>query len=189
MNTSSSRAERRRKSGGRHKRSPWRNNPPSLRFALRFFVFLGMLALLANSGVAAALTQSVTTLVAHMSHALLVAAGSPVRLVADTISGGSAAVRVTSECSGVDLMAFVLAAIMAFPAPLRAKMTGGLAMILIIVCVNTLRVASLYALAAYRPDLFDVAHHYLWQALLIVVTVSAWSLWAARLSDSAGATS
>ncbi len=184
MNTSSSRAERRRKSGGQHKRWPWRNDSPSLRFALRFFVFLGVLALLANSGVAAGLTQSVTTLVAHMSHAVLVAAGSPARLVANTISGSGAAVRVTSECSGVDLMAFVVAAVLAFPAPLRAKITGASTMILIVVCVNTLRVASLYALAAYWPDLFDVAHHYLWQALLIIVAVSAWSLWAARVNQS-----
>jgi len=155
-----------------------------VRFVLRFSLYLVCFGLLAALGITAPLTRAITTVVVHTSHSLVTLVDGSVQLAAGTIRGGTTAVRVSSECSGVDLMAFLLAAVLAFPASIQARLAGGAAMIIAIICTNTLRVASLFAIARYQPDLFDVAHHYLWQAILVVLAVGGWSWWAVTVGRS-----
>jgi len=85
-------------------------------------------------------------------------------------------VAVTSECSGTDVLALCLAAILACPVPWRARLAGATGGIALVLALNTLRIATL-GRAAASPALFPALHLQVWPAILILVTsgyVFAW---------------
>ncbi len=76
---------------------------------------------------------------------------------------------VTLDCSGADVMALCLGVTLAYPVAWRARLAaaaGGLALIL---ALNTVRIATLFA-AAPSPALFPALHLYIWPAALVLVT-------------------
>ena len=85
-------------------------------------------------------------------------------------------VAVTADCSGTDVLALCLAAILAFPVPWRARVAGAAGGLALVLALNTLRIATL-GRAAASPALFEVLHLQVWPAILILVTagyVFAW---------------
>ena len=88
----------------------------------------------------------------------------------------SAPVAVTSECSGTDVLALCLAAILACPVPWRARLAGAAGGIALVLALNTVRIATL-GRAADSPALFEVLHLQVWPAILVLATagyVFAW---------------
>jgi len=85
-------------------------------------------------------------------------------------------VAVTAECSGTDVLALCLAAILACPVPWRARLAGATGGIALVLALNTLRIATL-GRAAASPALFQTLHLQVWPAILILATsgyVFAW---------------
>ncbi|HSB61421.1 MAG TPA: exosortase/archaeosortase family protein [Vicinamibacteria bacterium] len=85
-------------------------------------------------------------------------------------------IAVTSECSGTDVLALCLAAILACPVPWRARLAGAAGGIALVLALNTLRIATL-GRAAASPALFQALHLQVWPAILILATsgyVFAW---------------
>jgi exosortase/archaeosortase family protein len=96
---------------------------------------------------------------------------------ADYYAGSPAApIAVTSECSGTDVLALCLAAILACPVPRRARLAGAAGGIAFVLGLNTVRIATL-GLAAASPALFQALHLQVWPAILVLATagyVFAW---------------
>ena len=87
-----------------------------------------------------------------------------------------APISVTADCSGTEVLALCLAAILAWPASWRMRLAGALGGITLILTVNTFRIGTL-GLAAASPALFDALHLQIWPAILVLVTtgyVFAW---------------
>jgi exosortase/archaeosortase family protein len=85
-------------------------------------------------------------------------------------------VAVTSECSGTDVLALCLAAILACPVSWRARLAGAAGGVALVLALNTVRIATL-GRAAASPALFQTLHLQVWPAILILVTagyVFAW---------------
>lgn len=85
-------------------------------------------------------------------------------------------VAVTPECSGTDVLALCLAAILACPVSWRARLAGAAGGVALVLALNTVRIATL-GRAAASPSLFQTLHLQVWPAILIVVTagyVFAW---------------
>jgi exosortase/archaeosortase family protein len=82
-----------------------------------------------------------------------------------------APISVTSECSGTDVLALCLAAILAWPASWRARLTGAAGGIALILTLNTLRIGSL-GRAAASPALFETLHLQVWPAILVLATAA-----------------
>ena len=85
-------------------------------------------------------------------------------------------IAVTSECSGTDVLALCLAAILACPVPWRTRLAGAAGGIALVLALNTVRIATL-GRAAASPALFEALHLQVWPAILILVTsgyVFAW---------------
>jgi exosortase/archaeosortase family protein len=85
-------------------------------------------------------------------------------------------VAVTLDCSGTDVLALCLAAVLACPAPWRARLAGATGGIALILALNTLRIATL-GRAAVSPALFQALHLQVWPAILVLATsgyVFAW---------------
>jgi exosortase H (IPTLxxWG-CTERM-specific) len=88
--------------------------------------------------------------------------------------------EVRDGCNGVNVVLLLWAAILAYPSNLKWKFTGlagGLAAIQIL---NLFRLISLYYLGQYSPPLFEFAHLYLWETLIIIDAIVVFGIWSKR---------
>lgn len=93
------------------------------------------------------------------------------------------AVNIRNGCNGVEAMVIFLAAVVAFPAPWRARGIGLLLGVLVIQAVNLVRVIALFLTGAYFPAWFDSSHTVIWQGLVILTAVLLWIYWARRFAS------
>lgn len=99
----------------------------------------------------------------------------------------AAPISVTLACSGTEVIALCLGAVLAYPAPWRARLSGAALVVAAILGLNTLRIGTL-GLAAGDPQWFNVLHLYLWPAGLILATSGAVFAWMRHADRSAHAT-
>src|SRR4029450_8635971 len=85
-------------------------------------------------------------------------------------------IAVTLECSGTDVLALCLAAILACPVPWRARLAGAAGAVALILGLNTVRIATL-GRAADSPAFFRALHLQLWPAILVLATASYVFAW------------
>lgn len=81
----------------------------------------------------------------------------------------TARISVTADCSGTDVLALCLAAILAWPASWRARLAGAAGGIALILTLNTARIGTL-GRAAASPALFEALHLQIWPAVLVLAT-------------------
>jgi exosortase/archaeosortase family protein len=81
----------------------------------------------------------------------------------------TAPIAVTLECSGTDVLALCLAAILACPVAWRLRIAGALGAFAFVMALNTVRIATL-GLAAASPAVFDALHLQVWPAILLVAS-------------------
>ena len=123
---------------------------------------LGLFALLRTPWVEQRLVLPVTQLQAQAS---------------DYYAGPSRApIAVTLECSGADVLALCLAAILACPVSARARLAGTAGAVAFVLGLNTVRIATL-GRAAAEPALFRALHLQVWPAILVIATAGYVLLW------------
>jgi len=86
-------------------------------------------------------------------------------------------VSIEPGCNGVEAMIVLLAAIIAFPAPLLYKLKGLLAGFVAIQALNLARIISLFYLGLWNATLFEWAHLYIWQALIMLDALIVFLVW------------
>jgi len=96
-------------------------------------------------------------------------------MLANTKTGFS--VTILAGCTGIEAMIVLIAAMLAFPAPWKHRALGIAAGIVLIQALNLLRVISLFFLGQFDRDLFNWAHLYAWQALIMLDALVVWILW------------
>jgi exosortase H (IPTLxxWG-CTERM-specific) len=161
----------------------WRKNRRELLFLVLFVVFLGgSFTLISVNWVNDHVIEPFTGGVARVSGATLDLLGQDVRMQGTIIRGKRFAVNIRNGCNGVEAMLIFLAAVLAFPAPWRARLLGLVIGIVAIQAVNLIRVVALYLTGAYFPSWFDASHTVIWQTVVILFSVLLWILWANRLA-------
>jgi len=95
------------------------------------------------------------------------------------------AVSIEAGCNGVEATIVLLAAMFAFPAPWRRKLLGFAAGVVAVQGLNVVRVISLFYLGQWDMQLFEWAHLYVWQALIMLDVLVVWLVWV-RLLPRAG---
>ena len=93
----------------------------------------------------------------------------------NTVSGFG--VSIEPGCNGIEACIVLFAAIMAYPASWRHRLMGIVAGFAAVQGVNVLRVISLFYLRQWRTDVFNFAHEYLWQGLIMLDVLVVWLLW------------
>ncbi len=83
---------------------------------------------------------------------------------------------VNSSCSGADVMALCAGVLLAYPAAWGRRIAGAALGIGVILALNAVRIASLYAVASSRETL-DLLHLYVWPAILTLATVAFVFAW------------
>jgi exosortase H (IPTLxxWG-CTERM-specific) len=86
-------------------------------------------------------------------------------------------ISVEAGCNGVEACIMLAAAVFAYPAQLRAKMTGLLVGSVAVQLLNLVRIISLFYLAQWSAPAFEFAHLYLWQALIMLDVLVVWLVW------------
>lgn len=89
-------------------------------------------------------------------------------------------VAVGFACTGADVMALCLGAVLAYPARWRARGVAALLGLALISVVNTARIGTLSAVV-HRRELFDLLHVYVWPAILIVLVTLFAVAWMRRV--------
>lgn len=86
---------------------------------------------------------------------------------------------VARGCDALEPSAIFLAALLAYPARPRQRVAGAAVGVSILAAANVVRIASLYAVGAHRPDVFETVHLEVWQLGFIALSVLLWIAWAA----------
>ena len=151
-----------------------------LRFFILFIVILVTLF-------AAELTQPVQSAVVlpwsaalvHISAGLITLFDSHVaafgKILQNTTNGF--AVSVEAGCNGIEAAIVLIAAMLAFPAPWKHRVIGILAGLSAVQVLNIVRVISLFYIGQWNMKVFEWAHLYLWQALIMLDVLIVWLVW------------
>ena len=86
-------------------------------------------------------------------------------------------VSIEPGCNGVEACIVLFAAVLAFPATWRHKLIGLTVGLLAVQALNIVRVISLFYLGQWNTQVFNFAHEYLWQALIMLDVLIVWLLW------------
>ena len=157
---------------------------PNTESVTRFFlVFLSVQAVLFGmemlAPVQAAVVQPWTGLVASASAAIIQffdpSAISHGRVVQSAQSGFG--ISIEPGCNGVEAAIVLLAAVLAFPSSWKMKLWGLGLGFMAVQGVNLLRVVSLFFLGQWNLQVFEFAHLYMWQALIMLDVLIVWLLW------------
>src|SRR6185295_11702888 len=92
------------------------------------------------------------------------------------------------DCSGIDVLALCLAAILASPVSWRSRLAGSAGAIAFVLGLNTIRIATL-GRAAASPELFRTLHLQVWPAILILATASYVVAWMRAVVTATGPSS
>ena len=94
------------------------------------------------------------------------------------------AVSVEAGCNGIEAAIILIAAMLAFPAPWKHRVIGIVAGLAAVQVLNIVRVISLFYLGQWNFKLFEWAHLYLWQALIMLDVLIVWLIWIRSLPPS-----
>ena len=97
------------------------------------------------------------------------------------------AVSIEAGCNGVEAGLILISAMLAFPAPWKARLVGILVGNLTVQALNLLRIISLFYLGQWDETLFEWAHLYVWQALImldVLVVFLVWLRWLGKQEAS-----
>ena len=98
------------------------------------------------------------------------------------------AVSIEAGCNGVEATIVLVAAILAFPASWPRKLAGLAAGIVAVQGLNVVRVISLFYLGQWNFEVFEWAHLYVWQALIMLDVLVVFLIWVRTLPRDDGAT-
>lgn len=107
-----------------------------------------------------------------------VAPAEAVAAVQNHIRSNTADLEIVRGCDGAGALFLVVAAVLAFPAPIKNKCVGVLSSIALMYFLNLLRICSLYFIIAYHPAWFTAVHVYLAPTLIIVLACLFFAWWA-----------
>jgi len=97
-----------------------------------------------------------------------------------TLYSSGAAIDIRRGCEGFEVVIILAAAMLAYPMSWRSKWLGIVAGSVFIYVLNLVRIVSLYYVATYKQDIFDVMHLTMWQSALILLALGFFVFWIQR---------
>lgn len=163
-------------------RSLWRR--PDTRFLLLFLVILGVsFTVVALQSVNDAFVVPYTALIARASGVILRLFGESATVSGCVVSSPRFAVTIFNGCNGLITSLIFVSGVLAFPARWPAKVIGVAGGLLAIQLINMVRIVSLFYVGIFFPSLFNDAHIYIWQSVVILAGVGLWIGWAHFFAD------
>jgi len=179
--------------GRKHRRSPqksqrdrsFRAGPPStarkrpvLRFVLTFlFLMTAFYGITSMSWYQDGLFPRYLNLNADVSAMLLRWSGEEAHAADQDVRSPRMALSIRAGCDAIEPSFMFAAAILAFPAALKAKLIGVVVGVTALLLLNFVRIISLYYIGIHAPRWFETAHVDLWQPAYIIIALACWILW------------
>ncbi len=158
---------------------------PGNRLALGFAVrFLGLVLLLSATARLDLVLADGAASRALTHGSASVAAGTLSLFGAEVVRNGnvliyrSAAFKIIDECTGIDVMGLLLAAMLAFPSTWRHRAIGIALGIPILLVLNLIRIITLVLVGAASMTALDYGHVYVWPVIILTVALGLWLQWA-----------
>lgn len=151
-------------------------------FLVRFFAFLLVFYVIISIGpvdrrVITPFTEGLTA----VSASILNAMGENVHRSGTLIVGGNFAVDIKNGCNGIEAMLFLVAAMLAFEAPIKMRLAGLLMACAGVQLLNLVRIVTLFLLGRHRREWFEAFHLAIWQSVIFGAAVLMFVLWTARV--------
>ncbi|NNF05570.1 MAG: archaeosortase/exosortase family protein [Candidatus Eisenbacteria bacterium] len=115
---------------------------------------------------------------AQAAGGLLQILGKSVVTNGSNISSPEYSIAVRNGCDAAEPIGLFLSAVVAFPVAFRKRLMGAVAGIVLLLALNTARIASLYWVGAEIPGSFDFFHGTLWPICILLLAGGAWLFWA-----------
>jgi exosortase H (IPTLxxWG-CTERM-specific) len=161
----------------------WQRNRRELTFLILFVVLLGGgFTLISINWINDHAVEPFTAGIARLSGGVLHLLGQDVSMNGTVIRNPHFAVNIRNGCNGIEAMLIFLAAVLAFPASWKSRLTGLVLGILAIQVINLVRVVALFLTGVYFPKIFDTSHTVIWQTIVILFGVLLWIFWANRFA-------
>jgi exosortase H (IPTLxxWG-CTERM-specific) len=156
---------------------------PDTRFIILFLAILGMtFTVVALRPVNDTVVIPYTAFIARVSGIVLRFFGESATVAGCLVSSPRFAVTIYNGCNGLITSLIFMAGVLAFPARPVAKLIGVAGGLLAIQIINMVRIVSLFYIGIYLPHLFNDAHIFVWQSLVILAGVALWVIWANRVA-------
>ncbi|NEX19525.1 exosortase H [Thiorhodococcus mannitoliphagus] len=161
----------------------------------RFFLIFTLLVVVPFAAELTPIVQSVfvmpfTSVIARASALLMQAWDAEVlaqgKIIWDASSGF--AVSIEAGCNGVEAGIVLLAAMLAFPATWQEKLAGITVGLVTVQGLNLIRIITLFYIGQWNQTLFEWAHLYIWQALIMLDVLVVFLLWLRWLSKREAST-
>ena len=161
----------------------WQRNRREVTFLVLFLLLLGgSFTLISVNWVNDHAIEPFTAGIARVSGAVLDLMGQNISQQGTVLRSPRFAVNIRNGCNGVEAMLIFLAAVLAFPASWKSRLTGLTLGIVAIQAVNLIRVVALFLTGIYFPRIFDTSHTVIWQTIVILFGVLLWIFWANRFA-------
>lgn len=124
---------------------------------------------------------------AWVAHGILNGLGFATHLDRTLISSADFSIAVRRGCDGLEPAALFASAVLAFPAPWRARLVGILLGTAILLALNVLRIVSLFGIGVIARPFFAKAHLEIWPLVFILAAMllaAAWIRWVRRTPAS-----
>lgn len=161
--------------------------PQTLRTRMRRFLIVFPICLIAGFALllapfAQSTVTGFTVGVVRICAKLVSMCGGRVIAVHDVLQNPATgfSIQVEDTCNASNVTILLWAAILAFPAPWREKAKGLVAGTLVLHGVNLLRIASLYYIGQHDPGMFEFTHLYVWEGVIMLVTLVIFWTWVQR---------
>jgi exosortase H (IPTLxxWG-CTERM-specific) len=155
------------------------------RFLVKFVVLLAILyGIVAANPVNDAIVVPFTAWIANGTAVALAPFSDHVVAEGTLVTDGTTAVNIENGCNALEACIILVAAIVAFPAPVRSKLLAVLAGCVALQVINLVRTSSLFLLLKHQPRFFETAHGGVWQVVLVLLAVGFFLLWSMKQNEA-----
>lgn len=91
--------------------------------------------------------------------------------------GNGFSVSIESGCNGVEAILVLISAILVFPTTWKFKLQGIVVGFIAVELLNIVRIISLFYLGQWNQEIFDWAHLYIWEALIMLDILIVFLWW------------
>lgn len=161
-------------------------NKPVLKSLARLYVAFGAILLFfviafSTEAIHHAVVVPFTSLVAAASGVVMNLFGAGARVFGNHLSTARYSINVVDGCNGIYATAILISGVIAYPSKLIHKAWGIVLGFLAVFILNLGRVISLFYLGQYYPDIFEEAHIYVWQPIIILWAIFVWDFWSRQI--------
>ena len=98
-----------------------------------------------------------------------------------TLGSERASIVVRGGCSGIEALFLMLAGVLALPAPWNTRLKALAVYLPLLFLLNLLRVLMLLCVVVRHPELADLFHNQIGQAIMVVFVLACWVRYVDRL--------